>query len=89
MSFYGIAGYWIPNLMAESKLLKNKNFNSILREELGDIIFKTLMESLINPPALGYLNDQILFFHLYIKEKGCPWATHQKTWEPALTDSVL
>ena len=49
-------------------LFNKNNFDSMLWEELNDITFKALKQSVMNPPALGNLNYQIFFF-LYVYEK--------------------
>ena len=52
-------------------LLKYTNPDLILWEE-PDNIKEVLKESLMNPPALGHLNDQIFFSLLaYEKEEVC------------------
>ena len=42
-------------------LLNNNNMDPILWKEWDNITFKTLKESLMNPPALGNLNIRVLF----------------------------
>ena len=49
-------------------LLKN-NLNQILWGETNEIDFKTLKESLKNPPALGHPKCQIPFFPFVYKKK--------------------
>lgn len=50
-------------------LLKNDSPNPILWKEQNDIAFKALKESLISPPALRHINDQIpLFLFVYENE---------------------
>lgn len=41
---------------------------------------KALKESLINPPALGYPNYQILFFLFVYEKKGNTLGVLSKTW---------
>ena len=64
-------------------LLNNNNLDPILWKEWDNITFKTLKESLMNPPALGSLNIRVLFSFLYT------WGTHPKIYRPSLTHSVL
>ena len=67
---------WAPNFSLMPKhlyvLLYNKNPNTILWEEMDDIGFKALKESLMNLPALGHPKYQISF----------SLCSHQKTPGP-------
>ena len=50
--------------------LKNNNPYPILWEQLNNITFKALKESLMNQPTLGHSNYQIQFFFFVCEKKG-------------------
>ena len=50
--------------------LKNNNPYPILWEQLNNITFKALKESLMNQPTLGHSNYQIPFFFFVCEKKG-------------------
>lgn len=62
-------------------LLTNDSPDPISWEERGDMAFKTLKKSLINPPFLGHPNYQIPFFFFVNEKEGhVPGVLAQKTW---------
>ena len=74
-------------------LPNNNNTDLILWEEVDDIAFKALKESLMNPPVLGRLKDHISFSLLaYEKEEVCVYLgvhalKHGETHQPTGYDS--
>ena len=64
----------------------------MLWEELNDIIFKALKESVMNPPALEHPNDQIPFppFFFNMKREEAPsQCSSRKTETPLIHSAEL